>query len=141
RRDGGVPGQAPRRQARADRPGARLQGIDAQGRSGRRAGTGAGRLARAIRDDARMVHHLTGGNAMRTISGLTCLFTLLAGVLLASVPAGSQQVTGTPGSPSATTTINGEQIPAPPQKFGGKIERTTKGSRPYWPARIVPPKS
>ena len=25
-------------------------------------------------------------------------------------------------------------------KFGGKIERTTKGSKPYWPARIEPPK-
>jgi arylsulfatase len=53
---------------------------------------------------------------------------------------GYGEITGTPGSPSATTTINGEQIPAPPQKFGGKIERTTKGSKPYWPARIVPPK-
>ena len=31
-------------------------------------------------------------------------------------------------------------MPAPPQKFGGKIEPTTKGSKPYWPARIVPPK-
>jgi arylsulfatase len=52
----------------------------------------------------------------------------------------AQQPTGTPGSPSATTTIDGEQIPAPPQKFGGRIERTTKGSKPYWPARVVPPK-
>ena len=34
--------------------------------------------------------------------------------------------------------ITGEQIPAPPQKFGGKIERTTEGSKPYWPARIEP---
>jgi arylsulfatase len=52
----------------------------------------------------------------------------------------TQQITGVPGSPSATTTISGEQIPAPPQKFGGKIERTRAGSSPYWPARIVPPK-
>src|SRR5215813_2375703 len=52
----------------------------------------------------------------------------------------AQQITGTPGSPSATTTINGDQLPAPPQKFGGKIERTIAGSKPYWPARIVPPK-
>ncbi len=50
------------------------------------------------------------------------------------------QIIGVPGSPSATITINGEQIPAPPQKFGGKIELTTKGSKPYWPARIEPPK-
>jgi hypothetical protein len=52
----------------------------------------------------------------------------------------AQQITGTPGSPSATTTILGDQIPAPPQKFGGKIERTTVGSKPYWPARIQQPK-
>jgi len=52
----------------------------------------------------------------------------------------AQQIYGTPGSPSATTTIQGDQLPAPPQKFDGKIERTTKGSKPYWPARVVPPK-
>ena len=53
---------------------------------------------------------------------------------------GQSQMTGTPGSPDATTSIDGSQLPAPPQKFGGKIERATKGSQPYWPARIVPPK-
>jgi arylsulfatase A-like enzyme len=50
------------------------------------------------------------------------------------------QTTGVPGSPSATTTIDGKQIPAPPAKFGGKIERTAEKSKTYWPARIVPPK-
>jgi arylsulfatase A-like enzyme len=50
------------------------------------------------------------------------------------------QISGTPGSPSATTTISGEQLPAPPAPFGGTIERTTQGSMPYWPPRIVPPK-
>jgi arylsulfatase A-like enzyme len=52
----------------------------------------------------------------------------------------SPQKTGTPGSPSATTTIDGRQLPAPPEKFGGVIQRTTSGSKPYWPARVVPPK-
>jgi arylsulfatase len=50
------------------------------------------------------------------------------------------QISGPPGSPSATTTISGEQLPAPPAPFGGTIERTTQGSKPYWPPRIVPPK-
>jgi len=45
-----------------------------------------------------------------------------------------------PGSPSATTTIDGKQIPAPPQKFEGVIEKNAFKSKPYWPARIVPPK-
>ena len=52
----------------------------------------------------------------------------------------AQQITGVPGSPSATISISGDQLPTPPQKFGGKIERTTAGSKPYWPARIEPPK-
>jgi arylsulfatase len=52
----------------------------------------------------------------------------------------AQQVYGTPGSPAATMSIDGQQIPAPPQKFGGKVERTTVGSKPYWPARIEPPR-
>jgi len=60
--------------------------------------------------------------------------------LLLALPAHAQQITGTPGSPSATTTIDGTQIPPPPQKFGGTIERTTQGSKPFWPARIEPPK-
>jgi len=61
-------------------------------------------------------------------------------VLLTGVSAMAQQIIGVPGSPSATINIKGEQIPAPPQTFGGKIERTTKGSKPYWPARIEPRK-
>ena len=40
-----------------------------------------------------------------------------------TVSSTSQPVTGTPGSPSATTTINGKQLPPMPQPFGGKIER------------------
>jgi arylsulfatase len=52
----------------------------------------------------------------------------------------AQQITGTPGSPSATTTIPGDQIPAPPGKFGGKIERNAAQSKPYWTPRIMPPK-
>jgi arylsulfatase A-like enzyme len=52
----------------------------------------------------------------------------------------AQAITDVPGSPSATRTISGEQLPAPLQKFEGKIERTAPQSTPYWPARIVPPK-
>jgi arylsulfatase A-like enzyme len=55
-----------------------------------------------------------------------------------SVPAPPE--TAIPGSPSATTTISGKQLPAPPATFRGKIERTTKGSRPYWPPRIAAPR-
>ena len=57
-----------------------------------------------------------------------------------TVYAADVQTTGTPGSPSATTTISGEQLPPPPQNFEGKIERSVKDSKPFWPARVVPPK-
>src|SRR5262245_37790758 len=68
---------------------------------------------------------------------------LIAALGFAFVPtlrAAEIQTTGTPGSPAATTTISGEQLPPPPQKFEGKIERDVKNSKPYWPARVVPPK-
>ena len=62
------------------------------------------------------------------------------GAVLFTVAAMAQQITGVPGSPSATTTISGAQLPPPPPKFGGKIERNAPKSKPYWPARVVPPK-
>src|SRR5262245_18848133 len=71
----------------------------------------------------------------------TLIFAAFAAVVaLDSGLSSAQQITGTPGSPGATTTIQGDQLPAPPPKFGGKIERTTQSSKPYWPARIQPPK-
>jgi arylsulfatase A-like enzyme len=57
-----------------------------------------------------------------------------------SPAANAQQVTGTPGSPSATTTIQGNQIPAPDPKFGGVIKENSRDSKPWWPPTIVPPK-
>ena len=59
---------------------------------------------------------------------------------LASTPTMAQQITGTPGSPSATTTIQGNQIPAPEPKFGGVIKENSRDSKPWWPPAIVPPK-
>jgi len=50
------------------------------------------------------------------------------------------QVTGVPGSPDATTTISGKQLPAPAPKFGGVIKNDALQSKPWWAPRIVPPK-
>ncbi len=69
--------------------------------------------------------------------------TLVGGIALSAVAfsaADAQQVYGTPGSPSATTTINGKQIPAPAPAFGGVIKEGAPESTPWWPPRIVPPK-
>jgi len=68
---------------------------------------------------------------------------MLAALLLAPLMASgahAQQTTGVPGSPSATTTIPGNQLPAPAPPFRGKIERNAAQSTPYWPMRVVPPK-
>jgi arylsulfatase A-like enzyme len=71
---------------------------------------------------------------------------LLGGIFAAASMAASPsaiaqvQTTGTPGSPSATTTIDGKQIPPPDPKFGGVINDTAVDSKPYWPPTVVPPK-
>jgi hypothetical protein len=68
---------------------------------------------------------------------------MLAGVgllALGCVSALAQQVTGVPGSPGATTTIDGKQLPPPDPKFGGVIREKASESTPWWPPRIVPPK-
>jgi len=57
-----------------------------------------------------------------------------------SIHAQQVQTTGEPGSPSATTTIDGKQLPAPPPKFDGVIKEDAKDSKPWWPPQIVPPK-
>ena len=72
--------------------------------------------------------------------GYISVAALIAGALLASNATLAQQVNGEPGSPSATTTIEGSQLPPPPQPFRGKIERNAAQSTPYWPMRVVPPK-
>src|SRR5712672_3183023 len=52
----------------------------------------------------------------------------------------AQQITGVPGSPSATISIDGKELPAPEPKFGGVIKENATDSKPWWPPRIVPPK-
>ena len=69
--------------------------------------------------------------------------SLLAGVALLAlscVSALAQQVTGVPGSPGATTTIDGKQLPPPDPKFGGVIKEKASESTPWWAPRVVPPK-
>src|SRR5215510_9368210 len=68
------------------------------------------------------------------------LLSATALAVLTSVPAFAQQTTGIPGSPSATTTIDGRYLPPPAQPFQGQIELNALQSRPAWPARVVPPK-
>jgi hypothetical protein len=66
--------------------------------------------------------------------------SILALMVLAADPAGAQQTTGTPGSPSATTTVDGRYIPNPPAPFAGKANLSAADSKPGWPPTVVPPK-
>lgn len=54
-------------------------------------------------------------------------------------PAQAQQTTGAPGSPSATTTLDGRYLPNPPAPFGGVINLDATTSTPSWPPTVVPP--
>jgi arylsulfatase len=54
-----------------------------------------------------------------------------AGLLAMScVAASAQQTTGVPGSPDATTTIDGKQLPPPDPKFGGVIKENALQNPP-----------
>ena len=66
----------------------------------------------------------------------------VSGVALSFYPSTclAQQVTGEPGSPGATTTLSGKQLPPPDPKFGGVIKEKASESKPWWAPRVVPPK-
>jgi arylsulfatase len=65
---------------------------------------------------------------------------LCAAFILTVASSFAQQITGSLGSPDATTTISGKQLPPPDPKFGGVINETANDSKPWWPPRVVPPK-
>ena len=72
---------------------------------------------------------------------LTALLQWAVMAVLAVAPSGrAQQVIGESGSPSATTTIDGRQLPPPDPTFGGVINQKASDSKPWWPPRVVPPK-
>jgi arylsulfatase A-like enzyme len=78
---------------------------------------------------------------LRIKKNITALLLTTFSLALTGSPLLAQQITGEPGSPSATTTIDGNQLPPmPDEAFGGKIERNVLQSKPYWPPRVVPPK-
>jgi arylsulfatase A-like enzyme len=78
-----------------------------------------------------------GDVAMKITTALSLGFLLGTSYLPGSM---AQQINGTLGSPSATTTIQGNQIPAPPPKFGGVVKELATDSKTWWPPNVVPPK-
>jgi len=68
------------------------------------------------------------------------LFLALSISVLISAPLVAVEVDGVLGSPSATTTIEGKQIPAPDPEFGGVIKQDALNSKAWWAPRIAPSK-
>jgi arylsulfatase len=54
-------------------------------------------------------------------------------------PTGAAQTTGRPGSPDATTTIDGKRLPPQPPTYAGVIKDNAYQSQPWWPPHVVPP--
>ncbi len=90
---------------------------------------------------------------MRRITSLWSVMALAAGALLgygaatgklssiaAAAPEDAKPPAVAPGSPAATTTVDGKYLPNPPPPFGGTINLSAKDSKPWWPPRVVPPK-
>jgi len=77
---------------------------------------------------------------MKTRTLMSMIMALAVTAILAAEQVAAQQITGTPGSPDATTTIDGRYLPSPPQPFRGQIELNAAQSKPAWPMRVVPPK-
>jgi arylsulfatase A-like enzyme len=65
---------------------------------------------------------------------------LAVALLMAASALRAQQINGVSGSPDATMSLSGKQLPPPPMKFGGVIKEDAKDSKPWWPPRVVPPK-
>ncbi len=66
-------------------------------------------------------------------------FGLLALALTVAVPVFAQQ-SAPPGSPAATTSIDGKQLPPPDPPFGGVIKENALESKAWWAPRVVPPR-
>jgi arylsulfatase A-like enzyme len=61
-------------------------------------------------------------------------------VLKEQIMSDAQKITGELGSPSATTSLDGKQLPPIPPEFGGVIKESAAESTPWWAPTVVPPK-
>ena len=79
----------------------------------------------------------SSSGAGRSILGLNNVLYLCALLVQGTISVVfAQQVTGQLGSASATTSLNGKQLPESPPSFGGVIKHSAKDSTPWWPPRV-----
>lgn len=67
------------------------------------------------------------------------LATSLMGLVLSCGGITAALAQAAAGAPDATRTLNGLQLPPPPQQFGGEIDTLAEDSTQWWPPRVVPP--
>src|SRR5262245_27444001 len=96
---------------------------------------GGAMFSRFLTRGRRVNNRLVIGGAI-----LVAVVTLITAATIGRAQQSDEQTTGTPGSPSATTTIDGSYLPPVPPPFGGVINLQADQSQPYWPPRVVPPK-
>lgn len=65
-------------------------------------------------------------------TSLIATMLMVAAIAVVGLPVFAQQTTGAPGSPGATTTIDGRYLPAPPPRFDGQINLNALQSTPAW---------
>jgi hypothetical protein len=78
---------------------------------------------------------------MKKIAAISLSIASIAAVALYAASVEAQEIIGTVGSPGATTTIDGKQLPPPDPNFGGVIKDDALRSKSWWAPRVVPPKS
>jgi arylsulfatase A-like enzyme len=67
-------------------------------------------------------------------------FIFIFVTMLFLLPIMAQEISGIPGSPNATESLNTPYLPPPLPPFRGIIHFNANQSKPYWPPTIVPPK-
>lgn len=70
----------------------------------------------------------------KVLKHTACLGLIVMFVLTLRAHGQALQTTGTPCSPSATTTVDGRYLPNLPAPFGGTINLSAKDSKPCWPS-------
>src|SRR5271157_548456 len=109
------------------------------------AGVHPERIARSQKESKPLPFGCSGGKErikpnMKEKAAMWTVLVVALAVIPVTLPVIAQQTTGVPGSPGATTTIDGKQLPPPDPKFGGVIKEKASESKAWWAPRIVPPK-
>jgi hypothetical protein len=77
---------------------------------------------------------------MRANQWIASVSIIAIGLLSASEALLAQEITGKPGAPGTTTTIDGRYMPPQTPPFSGHIQPNAAQSTHAWPMLVTPPK-